>query len=198
MKNSLKLTLGAGVVALAGVVAVAIVMNGNHDHHEMDHSNHMPSANKEMAHGQVHDAPVDITGLSRTDHGDMALLGVAIRATLPNAPVGGGYLTMQNNGTVDDRLVSVSVTFARKSEIHDMVMNDNVMQMRPMPDGVVIPAGETVVFAPGGKHLMFMGLEEQLVAGAEAMVTLTFEKAGETSLAFPIVDMKAMNHGTGN
>ncbi len=40
--------------------------------------------------------------------GDLEITGAFSRATLPNAPVGAGYLTITNKGTSDDRLVSAS------------------------------------------------------------------------------------------
>lgn len=104
------------------------------------------------------------------------------RATLPNAPVAGGFLTIVNTGSEDDRLVSVSADFARESQIHEMAMEGDVMKMRALSDGIVIPAGETVVLEPGGLHLMFMGLEAALVEGETVPVTLTFEKAGTVTV----------------
>ncbi|WP_338721814.1 copper chaperone PCu(A)C [Devosia sp. XK-2] len=100
------------------------------------------------------------------------------RATLPNAPVGGGFLTIVNTGDTDDRLVSVAADFAKQAQIHEMAMEGDVMKMRPLTDGLVIPAGETVILQPGGNHLMFMGLTQALVEGETVPVTLTFEKAG--------------------
>jgi copper(I)-binding protein len=118
--------------------------------------------------------------------GDLELSGAFTRATLPNAPVGGGYLTITNKGTSDDRLVSVSTPVAGTSQIHQMKMDGDVMKMNALPDGLVIPAGGTVRLEPGGYHLMFMDLQEPLVEGQSLSVTLTFEKAGTVELQLPI------------
>jgi periplasmic copper chaperone A len=104
------------------------------------------------------------------------------RATLPNAPVAGGFVTIVNTGTEDDRLVSVGADFAKEGQIHEMAMEGDVMKMRQLTDGLVIPAGQTVALEPGGYHLMFMGLSQALVEGETAPVTLTFEKAGTITL----------------
>lgn len=109
------------------------------------------------------------------------------RATLPNAPVGGGFLTIVNTGQGDDRLVSVSVDFAKQAQIHEMAMEGDVMKMRQLPDGLVIPAGATVTLVPGGYHLMFMGLSQPLVEGETVPVTLTFEKAGTVTIDLHIL-----------
>lgn len=108
------------------------------------------------------------------------------RATLPNAPVAGGFLTIENTGTEPDRLVSATSDIAGETQIHEMAMQGDVMKMRPLADGLEIPAGETVVLAPGGFHIMFMGLKQALVEGETITVTLTFEKAGTVDVVLPI------------
>ena len=52
------------------------------------------------------------------------------------------------------------------------------MKMNELPDGIAVPAGGTVTLAPGGLHLMFMGLKAPLVENETVPVTLTFAKAG--------------------
>lgn len=113
------------------------------------------------------------------------------RATLPNAPVGGGFMTIENTGTEADRLISVTSDVAAKSEIHEMSMDGQVMKMRALPDGLEIPAGETVTLSPGGFHLMFMGLKGKFVEGQTVNVMLTFEKAGTVELALPVLGAAA-------
>lgn len=108
------------------------------------------------------------------------------RATLPNAPVGGGFLTIENEGPEADRLVSATSAVAGDTQIHEMAMEGEVMKMRELPDGLEIPAGETVVLAPGGFHIMFMGLKQPFVEGETVPVTLTFEKAGSVEVLLPV------------
>jgi copper(I)-binding protein len=108
------------------------------------------------------------------------------RATLPNAPVGGGFLTIENAGTEADRLISVTSDVAGDTQLHEMAMAGDVMKMRQLVDGLEIPAGETVVLAPGGFHIMFMGLKQAFVEGETVAVTLTFEKAGSVEVLLPV------------
>jgi len=110
--------------------------------------------------------------------GALVLTDLWTRATPPNAPTAAGYLTIANTGTEEDRLIAVTTPAATKAEIHLMATEDGVMTMTPSPDGVVIPAGETVVLAPGGYHLMFIGVTQPIVEGERLPVTLTFAKAG--------------------
>ena len=118
--------------------------------------------------------------------GDINISLPFTRATLPNAPVGGGFLTIENTGTEADRLVSATSVVAGETQIHEMAMEGDVMKMRQLADGLEIPAGETVVLAPGGFHIMFMGLKQAFVEGETVAVTLTFEKAGSVEVLLPV------------
>lgn len=113
------------------------------------------------------------------------------RATPAGAKVGGGYLSIENTGTAADRLVSVSVPFAARSEIHEMAVKDGIMTMRPMDAGVELPAGTKVEFKPGGYHIMFMELKQQLKQGEMMKGTLTFEKAGAVDVEFKVDSIAA-------
>lgn len=99
---------------------------------------------------------------------------VQLRATAPGMTATGGYLTIHNDMDKADRLVGVSADFAAKAEIHTMANENGVMKMRPLPDGIEIPAGGMVELAPGGMHLMLMGLKQTLEAGQMLEVELTF------------------------
>jgi periplasmic copper chaperone A len=118
--------------------------------------------------------------------GDLEISGAFTRATLPNAPVGGGYLTITNTGTADDRLVSVSSDVAGSTGIHEMKMDGDVMKMTELPDGLVIPSSGTVSLAPGGYHIMFTDLKQAFTEGESIAVTLIFEKAGTVDVQLPV------------
>ena len=110
--------------------------------------------------------------------GSLAITQAWTRATPPGAATGAGYLTISNSGETSDRLLSVASTQAAIGEIHQMTMVDDRMVMRPVADGLVIPAGGTVVLEPGGLHFMFVQLGAGFVEGSIVTVSLTFEIAG--------------------
>jgi hypothetical protein len=117
------------------------------------------------------------------------------RATLPNAPVGGGYLTIENTSTEDDRLISATSPIAGTTQVHEMAMEGDVMKMRHLADGLIIPAGQTIVLAPGGLHIMLMNLKGKLVEGETITITLTFEKAGTVDVQLPVLGAAAKEAG---
>jgi copper(I)-binding protein len=98
------------------------------------------------------------------------------RATPPGLTVGAAYLAL-TGGSGPDRLVGASSPRASMVQIHVIVESNGVAGMREV-DGVDVPAGRTVVLAPGGTHLMLMGLDGPLVAGQDLPLTLEFEHAG--------------------
>jgi copper(I)-binding protein len=155
--------------------------------------------------GQV--APAPAAGIKQVD--GMAKMGMAehrvgdlmfespfARATLPNQPVAGAFLTITNTGSEDDVLIAVSTPAAARGEVHEMAMDGETMQMRELADGLVIPAGEAVELKPGGYHLMFMELEQPLVEGETVEVSLEFQKAGVVTIPFAIMGTgaKSMEH----
>src|SRR5262245_13356343 len=111
--------------------------------------------------------------------GDLVISQGWSRATPNGAKIGTGYFTIENKGTAPDRLVAVSADVAGKVEVHQMAMNNGVMTMRPVGDGLTIDPGKTVKLAPGGNHLMMFDLKNPLKQGDTLPITLTFEKAGK-------------------
>ena len=118
--------------------------------------------------------------------GDLVITQAWSRATPGGAKVGGGFLTIENKGSVPDRLIGGSADVADKVQVHEMAMNNGVMTMRPLDKGLVIEPGKTVKLAPGGYHLMLLDLKSPLKQGDKLPVTLEFERAGKVSLSLDV------------
>jgi hypothetical protein len=118
--------------------------------------------------------------------GDLVIKQAWSRATPGGAKVGGGYLTIENKGSTPDRLIGGSADVAGKVEVHEMAVNNGVMTMRPLNEGLTIAPGQTVKLAPGGSHLMLLDLKSPLKAGEKLPVTLDFEKAGKVKVMLDV------------
>ena len=125
--------------------------------------------------------------------GDLTIGHPWSRATPGGAKVGGGYLTITNKGSAPDRLIAATAAVADHVEIHEMATKDGVMTMRAQPNGVTIEPGKTVAFAPGGYHLMLMGLKSPLKEGDRVKAVLTFEKAGKVEVTINVEGMGAQH-----
>ncbi|WID94849.1 copper chaperone PCu(A)C [Bosea vestrisii] len=113
------------------------------------------------------------------------------RATPAGAKVAGGYVAVTNTGSSPDRLLGGSSEIAGKVEIHEMAVNNGVMTMRGLPDGVELKPGAKTELKPGGYHIMFMDLKRQLKEGETVKGTLTFEKAGAVPVEFSVQSVGA-------
>ncbi len=101
------------------------------------------------------------------------------RATVAQQTAGGAFLTIANEGKLDDRLISASSSIANSVELHSMEMAGDIMKMRAV-DGIVLKAGSKLAMQPGGGyHVMLIGLTQQLKPGEHFPMTLQFEKAGK-------------------
>ena len=130
--------------------------------------------------------------------GNVSVIDPYSRATPTGAMTGAGYMNIKNIGEEDDRLISVSCGCASKAEVHEMSNNNNIMSMRHMTEGLLIPARGEVTLKPGSYHIMFMGLKKSFVADDTVKATLTFEKAGEVTISLNVMSLRGgknkMNH----
>ncbi len=109
------------------------------------------------------------------------------RAVPNGAKVAAGYLTLSNEGSVPDRLVAATAEIAGRVEIHEMAVDGNgVMTMRPLAQGLEVPAGGEVALQPGSFHIMFLDLKAPPEAGKPFKGTLTFAKAGTVAVEYAV------------
>ena len=104
----------------------------------------------------------------------------------------------QITSTAGGKLVSASSPVAGVVEVHEMVMDGNVMKMRAVA-GLELPAGKAVELKPGGYHLMLMDLKQELKTGDAVPVTLVIEGAGGKRESVEIkAPVKALADGSGH
>jgi copper(I)-binding protein len=130
--------------------------------------------------------------------GDLVITEAWSRATPGGAKVGGGYLTIENKGSAPDRLIGASADVSAKIQVHEMAVNNGVMTMRPLENGLTIEPGKTVKLAPGGYHLMMLELKSPLKQGDKLPVTLEFEKAGKVKVSLEVQGVGAPGPGAAN
>jgi periplasmic copper chaperone A len=97
------------------------------------------------------------------------------RATVQGQKATGAFMTL--TAKTDTKLVGVSTSVAGVAEVHEMKMDNNVMQMRALPDGLALPAGKAVALQPGGFHVMLMDLKLPLQKDTTIPLTLRFKDA---------------------
>lgn len=93
-----------------------------------------------------------------------------LRAT-PGTQVAAAYLTLTNSGTQPLTVTGVQCPLAAQAMIHETQLSGTTSTMRPR-ESVVIAPGSSVRFAPGGLHVMLVGLKHALRAGDEVPLEL--------------------------
>ena len=90
------------------------------------------------------------------------------------------FFHLENRTGMDDRLIGVEVDpeIAGGAELHTTLNDEGILRMRPLANGILVPAGESVPVAPGGYHVMLFQLSAALEEGARFPLTLIFEAAG--------------------
>ncbi|MDX1265744.1 MAG: copper chaperone PCu(A)C [Oceanisphaera sp.] len=130
--------------------------------------------------------------------GDLDIAHPWSRPLPPVATTGVAYLTVTNKGDAEDVLLSAESPIAEKVEIHTHIKDGELMRMRQLNE-LVIPAGGEQTLAPGGHHLMLMGLKQVPAVGERFPLTLHFKRAGdvEVEVAVDAEPAKAQGHGHG-
>jgi copper(I)-binding protein len=97
---------------------------------------------------------------------------------------GAGYMTLANTGPAD-ALVAVESPLSKNVMIHQSAVTGGMASMKMVPR-VAVPAGGSVTFAPGGYHLMFVGLTRPLNVGDTLPATLVFASGARVKAAFVV------------
>ncbi len=129
---------------------------------------------------------------------EVTVEGAWSRATPPGHPTGAAYFQITNHSTRGDQLIGVTTDRAPRVELHQTIEEGGNARMVHTPQ-VRLPAGETLSFEPGGRHVMLMGLTEALAEGEVYEITLQLEQAGDLTFQVEVRAATAMggshNHG---
>ncbi|MDJ0807079.1 MAG: copper chaperone PCu(A)C [Gammaproteobacteria bacterium] len=120
-----------------------------------------------------------------------------VRAVPPGQPNSASFMALSNTDAQGHALVAAESPVSKVVELHTHTMEDGMMRMRQV-EKIELPAGEPVALQPGGLHVMLIGLQQELVPGAEIPITLVFEDGSKLSIKAPVrklqMHMKHMDH----
>ena len=107
-----------------------------------------------------------------------------IRALPPSVP-SGGYFTLHNGTPAPVTLAAAQSPACGMLMLHK---SDSSAGMTSMDDvsEVIVPAGGTVKFAPGGYHLMCMEAGPAIKPGQHVPVTLNFRGGAKVTAIFAV------------
>ena len=134
-------------------------------------------------------AAVIFVGLTvwAAETGRISVADAWARPTIGQSGTTAAYMTIANQGNTADVLKRVRSKKVKSIEMHQATVTaDGVVQMRKVEGGLPIDAGGSLVLAPGGTHLMLVGLEDALNAGEQLLLTLEFDRAGPVDVLVPV------------
>ncbi len=115
--------------------------------------------------------------------GDAVAVGDAwIRETPPGMSMMAGYMELRNNTSRPQVLVAASSAGFESAMIHRTIVKDGMAGMVHAPR-IELAANASLIFAPGGYHLMLMNPKRALRAGDPVVINLEFRGG----LVLPVV-----------
>ncbi len=82
-------------------------------------------------------------------------------------------------------LTGATSPVSRAAEVHESMQHDGMMHMQPRPS-LIIPAGDSLVFAPGGLHVMLIDLLRPLAEGDTATLVLRTIDGDSLQITAPV------------
>ena len=132
---------------------------------------------------------------AETRVGEVVIHDPWARASLGPTGSSAVYMTIEVTGDHPDRLLGAASPVAAHAQLHAHVMDQGVARMRPV-EAIEVTPGAPTVLAPGGLHIMLMGVQAKLVEGQTMPLELTFEAAGKVQLELPVKGLASgMDHG---
>ncbi|MEZ4708720.1 MAG: copper chaperone PCu(A)C [Caldilineaceae bacterium] len=176
------LTIATALLALAACVMPP-----------MEHA----GADQGMASGGMQMDSAPPADLPTVTPGELTVANVQANLALPSS-TGSVWMAIMNGTDTDDALIGAEVPGCGVIELHEMIMQNDVMVMRQVEGGQIpIPAGETVELKRGGLHVMCIEKEAPREVGSMVDMVLHFANAGDIAVTAPVVDPGEMNMDQG-
>ncbi|MDH4394767.1 MAG: copper chaperone PCu(A)C [Limnobacter sp.] len=116
------------------------------------------------------------------------------RPTVAEQMATGAYMKITSNK--DGMIVGVTSPVAEVAEIHEMKMEGDVMRMRAL-ESIPVKAGSTIELAPGGYHVMLMGLNQAVNEGKAFEIKVQFvgSDGGKSEIPVSVIPGKGPASG---
>lgn len=118
-----------------------------------------------------------------------------IRTMPPGRTVTAGFLSITNSGTLPCLILSAEAAISDRLEFHEHLHSNGMMRMRRVSGGLQIESGETLVFRPGGLHIMLFNIQQALVPGEDTPLQLHTDQCGTLQVNAQIRSLVAKPKG---
>ena len=127
-----------------------------------------------------------LASCSKSGAPDIRISDAWARETAAGQTAGAAYMSIDNRGAGDDRLIGVVHPAPGKRLAQPKVTYGGCLGFGGMGSGLALPAGTEVKLNPGGSHVMITGLSAPLRKGDVVKLRLQFEKSGPRDVEVPV------------
>ena len=124
-------------------------------------------------------------GLARAE---LEVVDGYVRGLPPGQTVTAAFMTLRNSGEEDVVLTQARSPVAETLEFHAHEHVDGMMRMRQLEE-LRVPAGAAITLAPGGLHLMLIGLQRPLQEGDLVTIELCSAAGDCTSPELAVISV---------
>lgn len=123
--------------------------------------------------------------LAVTAHAEVDVHDPWIAEAPPAARSLAAFMGLENAGSTPRRLVAVEAPGFDRIELHQSTTEDGTHRMIKQ-DAIRIPPGGRTELAPGGYHVMLIGVQEPLQAGDTVSMRLIFANDEVRAIEVPV------------
>jgi len=120
-----------------------------------------------------------------TEEAGVSVRDAWVRETPPGVAMMAGYMVLQNNTSRSQVLVAARSSGFEIVMIHRTIVKEGLTGMEHAPKIEILP-NASLIFAPGGYHLMLMNPKRTLRAGDRVDITLEFRGGLVLPVAFEV------------
>lgn len=113
-----------------------------------------------------------------------------LRAAPPNAKMLAAYGQLQNNTNHNKKLIGAFSPDFHMTEIHKTIIDDGMAKMVHQPEQTIAPK-DTLIFKPGGLHIMLMHPKRKITVGDSVKICLIYQQGDQETvqhLMFPVIE----------
>jgi hypothetical protein len=124
-------------------------------------------------------------GPAASEEAGVSVRDAWIREAPPGATMMAGYMELRNNTSRPQVLVAASSSGFERVMIHRTIVKDGMAGMVHAPQ-IELKPNASLIFAPGGHHLMLMNPKRTLRAGDPVVIKLEFRGGLVLPVAFEV------------
>ncbi len=96
------------------------------------------------------------------------------------------FMVLDNNGENEVTITGATSPVTGMVQLHEMAMVEGKSVMQEIAGGITLAPGRGQILQPGGMHIMFMGLQDELAPGDEVELSLELSDGSTVAVVAPV------------